>query len=247
MPIDNPSFTSNIIRKSHYRSLDYMDSVEFIGVKELFESIPEIGGVYFRPTSKGPMPVDLSETSLKPRVGIGDEIRIGTKADSLSMTMPDRLNALRIKRSRQKSASRESQFEAYLIREAQANRLILPDFPSQIRFIHSQWRLDNKKPLVTDIIGVDLVSRALVIIELKKSNELSALSQAEEYADYFRRHGAEISPFFSRIAHVMGKLYNCPELINFRVAPQAVHVLTAWPSENGSIHVNGCEVFDSES
>lgn len=118
----------------------------FADIVRLFEGYDEIGGAYFRPRETGVRAVDLHPTSLKPRIGIGDErgslIRRGSTADELAPTMEGRIAYLQSVRARQRRPSLENQLEARLICAAQRNGLVLPEFPSALRFIHSQWRID---------------------------------------------------------------------------------------------------------
>ena len=44
------------LRPGHYRTLDYMGSPEFRAVKDLFEGVPEIGGVFSGPRREAPLP-----------------------------------------------------------------------------------------------------------------------------------------------------------------------------------------------
>jgi hypothetical protein len=165
---------SRPVRSGHERSLDYMQSNAFREVKDLLDARPEIGGVYFRPLEQGVCMVDLHPESPKPRIGIGTDplLRRGTTAAQLGLSLPGRIAYLQGKRAEQQTPSRENQLEAQLIRDAQANNLRLPaPFPSSLRFVHSQWRVDNPWPgasqRFTDLIAVDLTTAGLVIIELK--------------------------------------------------------------------------------
>lgn len=233
-----------VVRPGHYRSLAYMSSDDFLEVKDLFESYPQIGGVYFRCTDKGITVVDLDPTSLKPRIGVGSDIAPGTTARSLRWGIADRLQQLDKARSDQRSPSRENQFEARLIREAQGDELCLPGFPDRLRFVYSQWRA-NPTPAggqrFTDLIAVDLVARRLVIIELKAAPDPSAFGQVNRYVDYFNRHSDELFPFFAGVARAMGSLYSCPELCSIDELSGTVTGLVCWPDASGSVQVHGLE------
>jgi hypothetical protein len=179
---------NKIVRKGHYRTLDYMQTNEFRKIKQLLESYAEIGGVYFRPTDRGATMVDLHPHSLKPRVGIGADplLRVDTSADAVESSIPERIQHLRSVRSRQRSPSRENQLEARMIREAQANHLVLPGFPDRLRFVHSQWRIHLAGgQRFTDLLAVDLKGKQLVLIELKREPDPSALGQVTDYVRYF--------------------------------------------------------------
>jgi len=240
---------SNVVRPGHYRTLDYMDTSEFLEVKALFEAYPEIGSVYFRPTDKALTVVDLHASSPKPRIGVGEDpyVTVGTTAQHLRPTMPQRILYLEAVRARQKKKSVENQFEAYLIREAQAHSLRLPGFPERLRFIHSQWRMDlprGGRQQFTDLTAVDLPSRSLVLIELKAAPDTSAYAQAQEYLEYFRSHGDELRPFFARVAQVMGNLYDCPQLAALNEVCDPAAALIAWPGALRTIQVLGLEQLD---
>jgi len=236
--------TGGVVRPGHYATLDYMASQRFREVKALFENLPEIGGVYLRPTDKGVTVVDLDPTSPKPRIGVGADpyLACGTTAAQLALTMPQRIAYLREVRARQAGPSCENQFEARLIRDAQANHLRLPGFPERLRFIHSQWRIDpaaGGTAQLTDLIAVDLPSRRLVIIELKATEDYSAVQQVQQYLGYFQRNGGELRPFFARVAQVMGALYDCPELAALEGVEDPMVTLVAWPDAAGRVVVCG--------
>jgi len=235
---------SRPVRSGHYDTLEYMASPDFRAVKALFESYPEIGGVYFRPTDKGVTVVDLHPDSPKPRIGVGEDpcIKCGTSAEELTPTMEARIAYLQGVRARQRRPSLENQFEARLIREAQADHLRLPGFPARLRFIHSQWRMDRAHggtAQLTDLIAVDLASKSLVLIELKVKADSSALKQVESYLDYFRRNGEALRPFFVRVAQVMGSLYDCPELAALDAVAESPVALVAWPGPSEVPDVQG--------
>ena len=245
------SSDQRVVRSGHYRTLAYMASQEFRGVKELFEGVPEFGGVYFRPTDKGVTVVDLHPESLKPRVGVGDNpyVVCGTMAADLLPSISERVAYLERVRARQTCPSRENQFEAFLIRYAQSNHLCLPGFPDRLRFIHSQWRMDPDtfgRQRFTDLLAVDLCSRGLVVIELKADSDSSAFSQVSGYLDYFRLHADELEPFFTRVAQVMGTLYDCPELCALGNVAGELAALVAWPSGSGRTQVHGLEGLPHE-
>lgn len=234
--------TGTVVRSGHYATLDYMASPAFREVKKLFESFSEIGGVYFRPTDKGVTVVDLDATSPKPRIGVGEDpyIACGTTAAQIAPTMPQRIAYLTEVRARQAGPSRENQFEARLIRAAQASHLRLPGFPEQLRFIHSQWRMDRAAggtAQLTDLIAVDLPTSRLVLIELKAGEDYSAVQQVQQYLGYFQSNGSELRPFFARVAQVMGALYDCPELSALDVLGDPVEALASWPGSSGTPRV----------
>lgn len=236
--------SSRPVRDGHYRSIEYMATPEFLRVKGLFESIPEIGGVYFRPIDKGIAVVDLHPESPKPRIGVGSDpyIRCGATAAALASTMDERVAHLRDARDRQARPSRENQFEAFMIREAQSNHLRLPGCSDKLRFIYGQWRMDpdsDGSPQFTDLIAVDIVERQLVILELKPQPDNSALHQVQGYVQYFNRYWDDLAPFFTRVAQVMGELYGCPELVSLDCLNQEVVPLVAWPGANGKPVLNG--------
>lgn len=239
----------SIVREGHFRTLEYMASQEFSRIKALLEQVPEFGGVYFRPTDGGVTLVDLHSDSPKPRIGIGEDplLRVGTTAGQIEPTIPRRIDYLQRVRARQKRPSRENQFEAYLIRNAQASHLIMPGFPDRLRFIHSQWRNDASvggSQRFPDLIAVDLQTESLVLIELKADADESALPQVRSYLAYFQEHAAELNPFFLRLAQVMGRLYGCPELTTLRQVQTVSIGLVAWPNGQGAIVVRGLDEFD---
>lgn len=243
---------SGLVRPGHYRALDYMASADFLDVKTLFERYPEIGGVYFRPTDGYVTTIDLHPQSLKPRIGVGEDpyLPIGARARDLEPTMSQRIEWLRQVRSRQTAPSREVQFEAHLIREAQANHLRLPGFPDRLRFLHSQWRIDptaSGTARITDLLAVDLRTRRLVVIELKASPDAGALSQAGSYVHWFGDNADVLNPFFLRLARVMGRLYDCPEMERLDALGAPAAGLGAWPSGGASgIEVVGLKNLDLE-
>jgi hypothetical protein len=221
----------------------YMATPQFKEVVKLFDAWQEIGGAYFRPTDNGVRAVDLSATSLKPRIGIGDAalslIRRGTSAAALTATMATRITYLREVRARQTSASLENQFEARLIREAQSAGLVLSGFPSVLRFVHSQWRIDTPEGApqeFCDLLAVDLSTRKLVVVELKCRPDASAANQALRYASYFKANAVDLVPFFEQVARMMGTLYGCLDLTQMRLEGVAADALVAWPL-GSTVHV----------
>ncbi|MHB1456362.1 MAG: hypothetical protein ACYC0V_05540 [Armatimonadota bacterium] len=238
LPCIQAQSSSRPVRDGHYKSLDYMLTPAFEGVKNLFESIPEIGGAYFRPTDKGITVVDLHPASPKPRIGVGSNPYIvrNTSAASLAPSMKERVEYLQGIRDKQRGPSLENQFEAFMIREAQNNHLLMPGCHDKLRFIHSQWRMDpdtDGSQRLTDLLAVDIVKRQLVILELKAKRDHSAFQQVQGYLEYFDDHWDDLMPFFTRVAEVMGVLYDCPELVGLDRLNQGVIPLVAWPGADG--------------
>lgn len=241
---------ADLVRAGHYRTLDYMQTAEFLQVKRLLERYSEIGGVYFRPTDRGVTMVDLHPTSPKPRVGVGADpvLRLGTSAEELAPTIPDRIEHLQAVRARQASPSAENQLEARIIREALAKQLKMPGFPERLRFIHSQWRIHLAVgQRFTDLLAVDTEKRQLVLIELKREPDLSALSQVADYVRFFATEANQLVPFFAQVAKVMGRLYGCEELVGSDELTLARVGMTAWPSSSGELDIRGLREFDDGS
>ncbi len=235
------------VTPDHYATLDYMASLQFRRVKDLFTQTPGIGDVYFRPRRDGVVVVDLHPDSVKPHIGLGDEylIRRGSTVSDLLSTMPARANFLRQQRAQKDKPSPEFQFETSLMRGAQAQALRLPGFPSGLCFVTSQWRIDGLggRPKFVDLVALDLRSRSFVLIELKGNPDPAALQQAEPYLEYFKQNSAELSPFFAQMAKVMGILYNRLELATLdpKTAAGFNAVLAAWPDAGKQIVVVGSE------
>jgi len=233
-----------IVRRGHYLTLDYMASEEFAEVKALLEAEPEIGGVYFRPVDSGVTMVDLHPDSPRPRIGIGEDpiIKVGTTADELAPSIPARIAYLKEVRASQARPSEENQLEARLIREAQSGQLRIPGFPEQLRLVHSQWRLQlDGGHKFTDLIAVDIDERELVIIELKRQPDPSALDQVAEYVSYFEANAAELLPFFMRLAIIMGARYDCQPLAKLSELSVASSGIAAWPGASGELEVKGLD------
>jgi|GEM_PF-840234 len=232
----NATLEGKVVRPGHYQTLKYMSSMEFMAIRARFTAVPEFGGVYFRPLDSGVRMVDLHARSPKPRIGIGEGtqslLKRGTTLAMIESSIPDRIAYLKDVRARQVSASQENQLEAGLIREAQKHHLIMPGFPDRLRFIHSQWRIDRpggNGQQFTDLLAVDLKSRTLVLIELKREKDLSALPQVQGYLNYFQENADELNPFFTELARLMGELYDCPELASIGQVATAQAALAAWP------------------
>ena len=241
-PLD--SLTSGlVVRPGHFETVRYMCGESFRGVKDLFEAVPEFGGVYFRPLENGVRVVDLDETSPKPRIGVGYDSLIprGSRVEHLAPSIPTRIDYLKQVRARQTAPSLENQFEARMIRAALRNGLRLPGFGDDVRFIHSQWRIDRPNGVsgqaFTDLIAADLRTKTLVIIELKAFPDGVAAMQATQYARYFQRRGEQLFPLFTQIARMMGELYDCPELSEFAFDTSSVDAYTAWPTIAGDVVV----------
>ena len=234
------------VRPGHWASLEYMTTPSFREIKEHMDQVPDFGGVYFRPTDRGLTMLDLHPKSLKPRIGIGQDpnLRAGATWTELEPSILERCSYLEGVRNRQEKPARENQFEARLIRGAQENHLILPGFPERLRYINSQWRIDDvlgQAQEFTDLLAVDLVSQALVLIELKAEPDDSALSQVQSYLSFFSEEASELNPFFLRLAQVMGSLYSCPELEKLSLLEAARVGLTAWPTVSDEIYITGLE------
>jgi hypothetical protein len=237
--------SASVVRRGHYATLEYMASPEFCEVKALFESYPEIGGVYFRPTDKGVTVCSLDASGQKPLIGVGRDPNLSCWSSSaqVAQQMSERIQALKEKQANA-SASREKQFEALLIRQAQGDHLRLPGFPERLRFIHSQWRMDRAAggtAQLTDLIAVDLPSGRMVLIELKAAPDYSAVQQVQQYLAYFQDHGDELKPFFARVARVMGALYGSVELAALAAVEDPVVTMVAWPGASGAPVVIGAE------
>lgn len=86
---ETPTKNKQVVRKGHYDTLEFMNSDEFLKIKELYESFEEIGGVYFRPVYKSISAVDLHPDSPKPRNGIGEDnyINIGMTSEFFVSTI----------------------------------------------------------------------------------------------------------------------------------------------------------------
>jgi hypothetical protein len=224
------------VRPGHFATVEFMTTPQFGEIVRLFESYEEIGGAYFRPLDNGVRAVDLHPSSLKPRIGIGDGamslLRLGTTTNALAPTMQARVEYLRSVRARQTGPSQENQLEARLIRSAQSNALVLPGFPASMRFIHSQWRIDapdSGPQEFSDLLTVDLSTRRLVVVELKREPDASAAGQALRYARYFEARAGEMLPFFERVARMMGSLYGCDELAQVRLSGVEPDAFVVWP------------------
>ncbi len=239
------------VTPDHYATLEYMASLQFRRIRDLFTQTPGIGAVYFRPRRDGVVVVDLHPDAVKPHIGLGDEymIRRGTTVSDLLSTMPARANFLRQQRAQKDKPSPEFQFETSLIRGAQAQALQLPGFPSGLCFVTSQWRIDGLggRPKFVDMVALDLPSRSFVLIELKGNPDPAALQQAEPYLAYFNQNSADLGPFFAQMAKVMGILYNRLELAT--LDPKTVTgfsaVLAAWPGVAKQTVVVGSERLHS--
>jgi hypothetical protein len=217
-----------------------MMTPQFREILQLFDSYEEIDGSNFRPVASGVRAVDLHPLSLKPRIAIGNKsmslIRLGATANELKPTMTARIEHLRSVRRQPRPPSLESQFEARLIRAAQLNGLVLDEFPASMRFVHSQWRIgafDCGTQQFSDLLGVDLSTSRLVVIELKAGPDASAAEQALRYARYFEARGGELLPFFEQVARMMGSRYGCVELAQVRLSGVEPSALVAWPLERG--------------
>ncbi len=68
----------------------------------------------------------------------------------------------------------------------------------------------------------------------------SAFDQVESYLRFFQEHGDQLNPFFSRLAQVMGELYDCPELADLKTVKTAAAGLVAWPA-GGQVSVQNLE------
>lgn len=221
-----------LIRPDHKTSLGYMATQKFREVLDVLNEPPEIGGVYCRPIALGVTVVDLSSESPKPRIGVGEDpiIRVGTDADTIRASLPDRIAYLKRIREQQTSNHAENRFEARMIREAQAAQLRLPGFSPYVRFVHSQWKMP--KIGVTDLTAVDLQTGSLVLIELKPNHDDGARSQVRKYVEHFRRCKEQLHPFFVELAGVMGRLYQCEELERVELTAPATGAV-AWPGVSG--------------
>jgi len=231
-------------RDSHHESVAYMLTPEFAEVRELFEAVPEIGGVYFRPLETGVRVVDLHPDSPKPRIPIepGSLIRRGTTAEQLAPTIGERVEHLRKVRTEQAKPSREHRFEARLIRHAQAGGLRLPKpFPTALRFLYSQWRVDRaggrKRQDFADLVAVDIERERLVAIKLKVGQSQSAAAQVNGYANHFREQARTLMPLFGEIAAMMGELYGCYDTLLLNLDHERVDGLLALEASGGEITV----------
>lgn len=238
-----------VVRKGHYETLDYMNSKDFMGIKNLYESYEEIGGVYFRPIHKNVSAVDLHPDSPKPRIGIGQNnyIEIGMTSEFLKSEMKKKIDYLKAKRAEISEVNFENKLEARIIREAQKNQLIMPGFPEYFRFVHSQWRIDNpenKTHSFTDITAVDLKTKTLVIIELKAKPDRTAFKQVSDYTTYFKENKEELIPFFNKLSKIMGKLYNCSELQTIELIDMADIGLVAWLNIGGQLEIQNLKEYE---
>ena len=232
-----------VVREGHWMALQYMAHPMFREVKALFERYEQIGGVHFRPTDRGVTVVDLQRDSPRPGIGVGEDPNLlpGTRASDIAPTMWGRVSHLERVRRHTRKLYQEKRLEAYLIRDAQANQLCIPGFPERLRFINSQWQIHGAGgDEFPDLLAVDLVSHHLVLIELKVEPDPSALDQVESYVRFFQEHDDQLNPFFSRLAQVMGELYDCPELADLKAVRTAAAGLVAWPA-GGQVSVQNLQ------
>jgi len=232
-----------VVREGHWIALQYMADPIFREVKALFERYQQIVGVHFRPTDRGVTVVDLQRDSPRPGIGVGEDANLlpGTKASDIAPTMWGRIAHLERVRRHTRKPYQEKRLEAYLIRDAQANQLGIPGFPERLRFLSSQWRIHGAgEDQFPDLLAVDLVSHHLVLIELKVEPDPSAFDQVESYLRFFQQHGDQLNPLFSRLAQVMGELYDCPELADLKTVKTAAAGLVAWPA-GGQVSVQNLE------
>jgi hypothetical protein len=229
-------------RAGHVRAVAYMRTPEFRHIVSLLDAHRDTGAVYFRPIDRGVCAVDLHPASAKPRIGLGKDpvIRCGWTTEDLEPFLASRIAQLIDARERQTCGSAENRLEARLISAALRAGLTIPGFPPDLRFIHSQWRLDlvdeagQAARRFTDLIAIDLNSRRLVIIELKAFRDRSAGGQAARYREAFETNAEQLLPFFESVAQMMGELYGCPELSRLQLAHEAIDALVAWPSPDNA-------------
>lgn len=227
-----------VVRRGHRMAVEWMASAEFRTIVELFDAEPAIGGTYFRVGERGVQPVDLDARSPKPLIGVGGAIRCYTPPARVADELPGRVAELLAKRAGC-SPSREKQLEAAMIRHALANGLRLPGLPERVRFFSSQWRVGLPAgAALPDLLGVDLDTGGLVVIELKADpgEWAAAQAQASAYTGHLARHAEEFADFFSTLASAMGGLYGAPELEGVRVDPARaiVEVVTSEVGGEGS-------------
>ncbi|MBM4394863.1 MAG: hypothetical protein FJ087_04155 [Deltaproteobacteria bacterium] len=239
------------VRPEHFAALDYMETAQFAEVRAVFERHPDVGGAYFRPAYNSITVVDLHPSSPRPLVGVGEAVRLGTHAFAIEQEMPERVAGLKQFRAAQKEEKVEARLEARLVRGALAGRLALPGFPERLRFLHSQWRMEpepGKSARVADLVAVDLARGRLVVIELKAAADTGALAQAAEYVAYFRANAPALCPFFARLARIMGRLYDCPEVAAVSGIGAPATALAAWPARGdpAGVVIEGLDALDRD-
>jgi hypothetical protein len=224
----------------------YLLTPEFTEVRELFEAVPEIGGVYFRLLESGVRVLDLHPDSPKPMVAVepGSLIAPGTTASELAPTIPERVVHLRRTRAELAKPARDHRFEARLVRHALAHGLRLPrPFPPELRLLYSGWRVERpagrRRQDPADLVAVDLASGRLVLVALRVGASSSAPAQVRARADQLHERQAALVPLFERVAAMMGELYGCYDLIELAVDPARVAGLVATEDARGEVTVTG--------
>ncbi|MEQ8197376.1 MAG: hypothetical protein ABRQ27_05180 [Clostridiaceae bacterium] len=238
---------NKLVTEGHYRTLKFMNSDEFVKIKNIYERKENneiLGGVYFRPVEDKVTAVDLAQNlikknQIKPLIGIGNSysqyIKLSDTENSIEKNISSKIDELKEKRNEIEKGSKEKVFEAFLINEAQSNGLKFNNIHSDLRFIHSQWRVseDNNSPKYTDLIAVDIKNESLVIIELKYKKDSKADDQLRDYIKFFNNNFMELTQYFLEVAKTMGRLYNCKELQTLENLSGEIYGFVSWPNKDG--------------
>ncbi|MEQ8717724.1 MAG: hypothetical protein RIE08_08945 [Acidimicrobiales bacterium] len=196
------------MRTGHWRSLQLLEATADVRLfLDRYEA--ELGSpVYLRPAERGLTVVPLAPTSPK-LVGIGREV---TSSSGLSVDPIELATAVaswRVEAPRAE-VKPEEQFSISMMSAALRSRLTLP--LDGVLFVCNEWRLPSGQRV--DLVGVRPEDRRLVVMELKRKDDLlpSARRQGTAYAEQVAAAGDELLAFFGRLARAMGGLYGAPAL-----------------------------------
>ena len=196
--------------------------------------------VYLRVTEKGLVVISLDHERCSAMIGVsgrdtGDEVltSLPPSPSHISRAVAGYL----AKRDSLRRDSPEEQFALSLVRGALEGGLHLA--PTRLAFVHQEWRMPTEAGGgKLDLLAVDLRSRQLVVVELKKSREAAAerdskgrnaREQAESYATILHYYRTASYPFFQSLAQANAKLWGGPaEMTTLTLDPEKKPRAVVW-------------------
>jgi hypothetical protein len=219
----DPLRTGNLLlRAGHWRSLCILEDAP--RVRETLALYERALGhpVYLRPTDGG-LTVIALDPAAPAMVGVGGA---EPGACCIDRVPPDRtavdasVRDYRAKVEAMRRSSTEERFVVARIRVALTNETKLR---ADLLFLHQEWRFPDAGKI--DLLAIDAVRGQLVVVEAKKGEASAtrerdakgrtASEQVAAYVAQIAHHARECSPFFTRLALALARVYRNGDAVAF--------------------------------
>lgn len=229
---------ASALRPGHWRAAEWLGTPDFAAIKATYDDVCGLGATYFRVVNG-----KVNAIALHPKAPgyVGHRANADDAGHVLQPTSaPPTREELRRRHAAferwlptVKRRSAEERAVIPWLRAALRHSLALPELGEGWVFLNQEWRFptDDGKGCKTDVLAVHTPTGQLGIVEAKESANLrsDAERQVREYGALWRRHSAELAPFFSKLLTAAGGLYGNRGAAATVVAEGDAALFVAWP------------------